>query len=107
MSIELDELQRWKRQLEAEKAELDRITQKDREEIERLKIRCSLLENAVWSWRVTDPDAADSFANTASELRGAIHRKEAELQMKNREVKSRLHEMDRLVSTINERISQL
>ena len=95
MSIELDELQRWKRQLEAEKAELDRITQKDREEIERLKIRCSLLENA------------DSFANTASELRGAIHRKEAELQMKNREVKSRLHEMDRLVSTINERISQL
>ncbi|MDF2682170.1 MAG: hypothetical protein K0R47_3360 [Brevibacillus sp.] len=107
MSIELDELQRWTYQLKSEKEELENITKKGKEELERLKIRCDTLEDAVWSWRITDPIATDSFMDQASELRGTIDRKEADFKIKHREIKSRINEIDRLLTTIDARISQI
>lgn len=107
MSIELDELQRWKNQLEAEKEELEIIAKKGKEELVRLKIRCDTLEGAVWSWRNTDPKAADSFSDQASELRGAIYRKEADFNSKHGEITSRINEIERLLTSIDARISQI
>ncbi|MEJ8547178.1 hypothetical protein [Brevibacillus borstelensis] len=107
MSIELDELQRWKNQLEAEKEELENIAKMSKEEIERLKIRCDTLEGAVWSWRIKDEKAAESFSNQANELRGAIEQKETAFKTQFREIRSRVNEIDRLLTTIEARIAQI
>ncbi|WP_339167066.1 hypothetical protein NSQ24_01380 [Brevibacillus sp. FSL L8-0520] len=107
MSVELNELQKWKVELKVEKEELEKINNEVKEEVERLKIRLDTLEVASWSWRISDPKAAESFSKQASGARATLEQKEADFKIKNREIQARVNEIERLLTTIEARIAQV